>query len=94
MLESTYGDRNHRSLEDTLDEFRDIFRKAAANRGNVLVPAFAVGRTKEVIFRLGELYQAGELKQNRVFLDSPMGLRQRRFIIAIKTSSMSKTASR
>lgn len=74
MLESTYGDRNHRSLEDTLDEFRDIFRKAAANRGNVLVPAFAVGRTQEVIFRLGELYQAGELKQNRVFLDSPMGI--------------------
>jgi len=74
MLESTYGDRDHRSLEDTLDEFRDIFQQAAANRGNVLVPAFAVGRTQEVIFRLGELYQAGQLKQRRVFLDSPMGI--------------------
>ena len=74
MLESTYGDRNHRPLEETLTEFRDIITEAYEKGGNVLIPAFAVGRTQEVIFYLGEMYQKGELKQQAVFLDSPMAI--------------------
>ena len=74
MLESTYGNRDHRPLDETLEEFKSVFVEAAAKGGNVLVPAFAVGRTQEIIFRLGELYQAGDLKQQMVFLDSPMGI--------------------
>lgn len=74
LLESTYGDRNHRPLEHTLKEFRDIISQAYESGGNVLIPAFAVGRTQEVIFYLGEMYQRGELKQQAVFLDSPMAI--------------------
>lgn len=74
MLESTYGDRDHRPLDETLQEFKSVFVEAAEKGGNVLIPAFAVGRTQEIIFRLGELYQAGDLKQQMVFLDSPMGI--------------------
>jgi metallo-beta-lactamase family protein len=74
LLESTYGDRDHRSLQATLDEFAAILDDAADSGGNVLIPAFAVGRSQEILYRLGELYRAGRLKQQKVFLDSPMAI--------------------
>lgn len=74
LMESTYGDRNHRPMEETLDEFRDIIREATESGGNILIPAFAVGRTQEIIFRLGEFYQQGILNHQAVYLDSPMAI--------------------
>ncbi len=74
LLESTYGDRNHRSMDATLDEFESIIVDASANGGNILIPSFAVGRTQEIIFRLGELYQRGKLHHQAVYLDSPMAI--------------------
>lgn len=74
LLESTYGDREHRSMEDTLEEFEAIVLEASQNGGNILIPSFAVGRTQEVIFHLGELYQAGKLQRQAVYLDSPMAI--------------------
>ena len=74
LLESTYGDRDHRSMEETLDEFEQVIENASRNGGNILIPAFAVGRTQEIIFRLGELYQQGKLKHQAIFLDSPMAI--------------------
>jgi len=75
LMESTYGDRNHRSLEETLDEFRDALQEAMESGGNVLIPAFTIGRTQEVLFWLGKFYREGILKQQKVFLDSPMGIK-------------------
>jgi metallo-beta-lactamase family protein len=74
LLESTYGDRDHRPLPDTLAEFARILRDAAASGGNVLIPAFAVGRTQEILYHLGKFYHAGKLPQSQVFLDSPMAI--------------------
>ncbi len=74
LLESTYGDRNHRPMDQTLEEFENIVEEASANGGNILIPAFAVGRTQEIIFRLGELYQKGKLRHQAVYLDSPMAI--------------------
>ena len=74
MLESTYGDRDHRPMDETLEEFENIITEASENGGNILIPSFAVGRTQEIIFHLGELYQKGKLKQQAVFLDSPMAI--------------------
>ncbi len=74
LLESTYGDRNHRPMQQTLDEFEEIIVQASQNGGNILIPSFAVGRTQEIIFRLGELYQKGVLKKQVVYLDSPMAI--------------------
>jgi metallo-beta-lactamase family protein len=74
LLESTYGDRDHQPMERTLEEFESALVEAERNGGNVLIPAFAIGRTQEIIFRLGELYQAGRLPQQAVFLDSPMAI--------------------
>ncbi|NOX08718.1 MAG: MBL fold metallo-hydrolase [Gammaproteobacteria bacterium] len=72
LMESTYGDRNHRPLEDTLIEFQQILDEAMEDGGNVFIPAFAVGRTQDLIFHLGRFYQHGTLKQQKVYLDSPM----------------------
>ena len=74
LMESTYGDRDHRPMDATLDEFRDIIIKATESGGNILIPAFAVGRTQEIIFRLGEFYQEGILNHQAVYLDSPMAI--------------------
>jgi metallo-beta-lactamase family protein len=73
LMESTYGDRNHRSHEETMREFREALDQAIDDGGNVLIPAFAVGRTQDILYHLGEMFQEGRLKQNQVFLDSPMG---------------------
>jgi metallo-beta-lactamase family protein len=74
LMESTYGDREHRSMEQTLNEFEQVIEQASQNGGNILIPSFAVGRTQEIIYRLGELYQKGKLKQQVVYLDSPMAI--------------------
>lgn len=74
LLESTYGDRNHRPLEDTLDEFRQVIQSATASGGNILIPAFALGRTQDLIYWLGDLYQDGHLGSQKVFIDSPMAI--------------------
>lgn len=74
LLESTYGNREHRSMEATLAEFEGIITAASENGGNILIPSFAVGRTQEIIFHLGELYQAGKLNHQAVYLDSPMAI--------------------
>ena len=74
LLESTYGDRNHRPMDETLEEFETIIEEVSNNGGNILMPSFAVGRTQEIIFRLGELYQKGMLRHQRVYLDRPMAI--------------------
>lgn len=74
LLESTYGDRNHRPLNETLDELAGILADADRNGGNVLIPAFAVGRTQEVLYHLGILHHEGRMPQQKVFLDSPMAI--------------------
>jgi metallo-beta-lactamase family protein len=74
LLESTYGDRNHRSMDETLEEFEAIIDESTESGGNILIPSFAVGRTQEILFRLGELYQKGKLRHHEIYLDSPMAI--------------------
>jgi metallo-beta-lactamase family protein len=73
LLESTYGNRDHRPLQATLDELVAAIDEALSERnGVVLVPAFAVGRTQEFLFFLAQLVREGRLGPLNVFLDSPM----------------------
>jgi len=74
LMESTYGDRNHRGREETLAEFAEILAQAWKEGGNVLIPSFAVGRTQDLLFYLGKLYHEGRLDGWSVFLDSPMAI--------------------
>jgi metallo-beta-lactamase family protein len=73
LMEGTYGDRNHRSFDDTIAEFEEVLAAASADNGNILIPAFAIGRTQELLFQLGVMYHQGKLQGWRVYLDSPMG---------------------
>jgi metallo-beta-lactamase family protein len=75
LLESTYGDRLHRSRSETIKELGEVFRKAAEERGNVLIPAFAVGRSQELLYWMAEHYEDWQLERWQVFLDSPMAMR-------------------
>ena len=74
IMESTYGDRDHRPFDATLHELETIVRGAAAAGGNILIPAFAVGRTQDVLYLLAEHYDAWRLHEWRIFLDSPMAI--------------------
>ena len=74
LLESTYGDRDHKPLENTLDELRETLAEAAESGGNVIIPAFAVGRTQDLIYWLGKIQRQGGLPQQQIYLDSPMAI--------------------
>lgn len=74
LLESTYGNRNHRAFDATLAELRSIFLEAAEGGGNVLIPAFAVGRTQDLLYLMSEHYAEWRLDRWRVYLDSPMAI--------------------
>jgi metallo-beta-lactamase family protein len=73
LVESTYGNRDHKPLGPTLDELVEtIERTLRDKKGNVLVPAFAVGRTQELLYWFEQLSAAGRLGELEVFVDSPM----------------------
>ncbi len=74
LMEGTYGNRNHRSLANTMQQFEEILRESWKRKGNILIPSFAVGRTQEVLFHLGQLHHAGKLDPWQVYLDSPMAI--------------------
>jgi metallo-beta-lactamase family protein len=73
LLESTYGNRNHKPLDATLDELVEVLNRALdGNKGLVLVPAFAVGRTQEFLYFLNRLSAEGRIPAPHVYVDSPM----------------------
>jgi metallo-beta-lactamase family protein len=75
LVESTYGDRNHKSYVQTLDEFAyAITDTLASRRGNVVIPSFAVGRTQDVLYVIGRLRREGRIPPAEVYVDSPMAL--------------------
>lgn len=72
LMESTYGDRNHRSRPETVRELAAILEQAWRDRGNVLIPAFAVGRSQELLYWFARHWDEWRLSRWQVFLDSPM----------------------
>jgi metallo-beta-lactamase family protein len=73
-MESTYGDRLHRPIEETLDELTNVFEQARAAKGNILIPAFTVGRTQDLLHLMAENFSRWNLDDWHIFLDSPMGI--------------------
>lgn len=73
LVESTYGDRDHKSLEATQDELVEAICNTIEKKGgNVVIPAFAVGRTQDMLYLLADLTRQGRLPKLSVFVDSPM----------------------
>jgi metallo-beta-lactamase family protein len=72
LMESTYGDRNHRERVETVRELGGIFDAAWRDGGNVLIPAFAVGRSQELLYWFARHWDDWQLARWQIFLDSPM----------------------
>ncbi|MBB1437398.1 MBL fold metallo-hydrolase [Shewanella sp. SG41-4] len=76
LMESTYGDRLHRSWEDTLVELKSIFKRTTReSRGNILIPAFSVGRSQELLYLFHLYAKEWDLSRWRICLDSPMAIK-------------------
>jgi metallo-beta-lactamase family protein len=78
IMESTYGDRNHRSLHDTAVEGRKIIARAIENKAKILVPIFAVGRTQLLLYLLAGAFSRKTLPKFPIYLDSPMAIKATR----------------
>ncbi|OIQ87788.1 ribonuclease [mine drainage metagenome] len=75
LIESTYGNRLHKNLDDTLDEFvHAIDDTLHRKHGNVIMPAFTVGRSQEILYLLTELTRQRRLHNLKIYVDSPMAL--------------------
>jgi metallo-beta-lactamase family protein len=73
VVESTYGDRTHPAV-DAADALADVIAQTAARGGTVLIPAFAVGRTQELLVYLYRLKRARRIPDVPIYLDSPMAI--------------------
>ena len=74
LMESTYGGRRHRDREQTISELGEILTSARSRKGNILVPAFSIGRSQEILYQLGKHYREWGLERFQIFLDSPMAI--------------------
>ncbi len=74
VMESTYGERLHRDRKETLAELGGILRDARRDGGNVLIPAFAVGRSQDLLYEFGTHFDEWALGDWQIFLDSPMAI--------------------
>jgi metallo-beta-lactamase family protein len=72
LVESTYGNRNHKSMAATVDELVEAVTQTIDRGGNLIVPAFALGRTQDLLVMLAEQTLAGRLSDLKVFVDSPL----------------------
>jgi metallo-beta-lactamase family protein len=74
FMESTYGNRAHAPVSQMLDDLERVIGEAVAKKGKVIIPAFAVGRTQEVVYALHQLHDAGRIPEVPVFVDSPLSV--------------------
>jgi len=74
IMESTYGDRCHRTWEDTKVEIAEVLSCVTNGKGNILIPAFAVGRTQEILYMFAKYYDEWGLDRWQIFLDSPLAI--------------------
>lgn len=75
FMESTYGDRDHRSLKETAVETRKVVKRAIDAGGKILVPVFAVGRTQLLMYLLAGAFERGTLTSFPIYIDSPMAIK-------------------
>ncbi len=74
VMEATYGDKPHRDPEEAYKEMREVILRTIRRGGKVIIPSFAVGRTQELVYNLNRMYQAGDLLDVPVYVDSPLAV--------------------
>jgi metallo-beta-lactamase family protein len=75
ISESTYGDRIHDQVSETRDELKAIIAKVIERRGKIIVPAFALGRTQNIVYYLNRLFLDGKLPRVPIYVDSPLSVK-------------------
>jgi metallo-beta-lactamase family protein len=75
FIESTYGNRLHRSFDDSKAELLEAIKYAVSNNEKVIIPAFAMERTQEILYLLGEFSRDGSLPDVPIYLDSPLAIK-------------------
>lgn len=75
IVEGTYGNRRHKSINESVEELKTTILNTFSRGGNVLIPSFAVERAQDLLYYLREFHDQGELPSCRTFLDSPMAIR-------------------
>lgn len=81
FIESTYGNRRHKGIKETIEEFAQAVAESLEKGGNVIIPAFAVGRTQDILYILNQLSREGKLDHLQVFVDSPMAIQATRITL-------------
>ena len=74
IMESTYGNRDHESVDGARAHLAEVIRRTAARGGRILIPAFAVGRTQEMLYNLNSLQREGAIPAIPVYVDSPLAI--------------------
>lgn len=74
IMECTYGDKPHRDPEEAFIEFRDVVEQTLNRGGKVIIPAFAIGRTQELVYNLNRMMSNGDVPRVPVFVDSPLAV--------------------
>lgn len=75
IMETTYGNKEHEPIDQAFDQLVQIIEETTANNGSVIIPAFSVGRTQELIYQLNEYYERKEISEAQrvpIYIDSPM----------------------
>ncbi|ASJ75462.1 MBL fold metallo-hydrolase RNA specificity domain-containing protein [Granulosicoccus antarcticus] len=75
LMESTYGNRLHRDWSETVKEVQEIASALSSTRGNILIPAFSVGRSQMILYTMARYFKEWDLERWKIFLDSPMAIR-------------------
>ena len=74
IMESTYGNRDHESVDGARARLAEVIRTTAARGGRVLIPSFAVGRTQELLYNIHSLLREGAIPSIPVYVDSPLAI--------------------
>jgi metallo-beta-lactamase family protein len=74
IMECTYGDKPHRDPDLAYEELRQVVRRTLERRGKVIIPAFAVGRTQEIVYALHQMIESRQLPSVPVYVDSPLAV--------------------
>jgi len=74
IIESTYGNREHKPVEQVDDKLAELINRVCAEKSKLIIPAFAVGRTQELVFAVSRLLRAGRIPGCSVYVDSPLAV--------------------
>ncbi len=74
LMECTYGDKAHRDPQQAFDELQRVVSRTVERGGKIIIPAFAVGRTQELVYCLHQMIDSGDVPRVPVFVDSPLAI--------------------